>query len=198
MAALRVPFAIGSGGLLSLGLFWMLWVFVGAEMDVRPPVDAKIFKFTRQIVDTTPDTNRRERIERDPPTQVIDIPRITDGGGEIESTRVAPLRVDTRIITDRAFGRGLDRDPLPLVRIEPDYPPRAVTTNTEGWVLVQFSVNEIGAVENAFVVDADPKNMFDAAALKAVARWRYQPKIQDGVAVERVGLQTVFRFTLEE
>ena len=38
--------------------------------------------------------------------------------------------------------------------------------------------------------------MFDDAALKAIARWRYNPKVEDGVAVERVGVQTVIRFQL--
>jgi protein TonB len=47
-------------------------------------------------------------------------------------------------------------------------------------------------------VDADPKNIFDDAAVKAVARWRYNPKVEEGVAVERVGVQTLISFKLEE
>jgi protein TonB len=87
-----------------------------------------------------------------------------------------------------------DRDVIPLVRPPPDYPPRA---NTEGWVKVQFSITLTGSVRDAFVVEGSPQGVFDAAALKAIARWRYTPKIENGVAVERVGLQTVIRFQLE-
>jgi protein TonB len=43
-----------------------------------------------------------------------------------------------------------------------------------------------------------PKNVFDDAALKAIARWRYNPKIEGGVAVERVGVRTIIRFVLEQ
>jgi periplasmic protein TonB len=46
-------------------------------------------------------------------------------------------------------------------------------------------------------VDAEPKQMFDEAALKAIARWRYNPRVEGGVAVERVGVQTIIRFQLE-
>jgi protein TonB len=47
------------------------------------------------------------------------------------------------------------------------------------------------------VVDSSPKDTFDAAAVKSIARWRYNPKIEDGVPVERVGVQTVIRFQLQ-
>jgi outer membrane biosynthesis protein TonB len=40
--------------------------------------------------------------------------------------------------------------------------------------------------------------LFDEAALRSIARWRYNPKIEGGVAVERIGVQTVIRFMLEE
>jgi protein TonB len=100
--------------------------------------------------------------------------------------------VDTR--RDGPPQIGQDRDVIPLVRIPPDYPPGL---NTEGWVKVQYSITAAGTVDDPFVVDASPKGVFDAAALKAIARWRYTPKVEGGVAVERVGLQTVIRFQLE-
>ena len=68
----------------------------------------------------------------------------------------------------------------------------------EGWVQVQFTITPTGTVANAVVVNAEPKNIFDDAALKAIARWRYNPKVEGGVAVERVGVQTIIRFQLEQ
>ena len=43
-----------------------------------------------------------------------------------------------------------------------------------------------------------PHNFFDDAALKAIARWRYNPRVEGGVAVERVGVQTIIRFQLDQ
>jgi protein TonB len=91
---------------------------------------------------------------------------------------------------------GIDREPIPLVRVDPDYPPRAILAQTEGWVQVQFTITDRGTVRDARVVAAEPRGIFDDAALKAIARWRYNPKIEGGVAVDRVGLQTVIRFQL--
>ncbi len=92
---------------------------------------------------------------------------------------------------------GVDRDAVPLVRIDPEYPQRELVRGTEGWVQVQFSVTGGGTVRDATVVASEPRGVFDEAALEAIARWRYNPRVEGGVAVERVGLQTVIRFQLQ-
>ena len=93
---------------------------------------------------------------------------------------------------------GSDRDVIPLVRIEPDYPPRAAERGIEGWALVQFTITPAGTIKDAQVVDSEPKGMFDAAAVKAVERWKYNPKVENGVAVERRGVQVKLTFRLEK
>ena len=92
---------------------------------------------------------------------------------------------------------GTDRDALPLVRVNPDYPPGPLSRGTEGWVRVQFSVTVVGTVRDAVVVASEPRSIFDEAALKAIARWRYNPRVVNGEAVERVGLETIIRFDIE-
>jgi protein TonB len=84
------------------------------------------------------------------------------------------------------------------VRIDPDYPPSALRRELEGWVQVQFTITPAGSVKDAIVVDAVPKDVFDEAALKAIVRWRYNPKVENGTAVERVGVQTRIVFRLDQ
>ena len=90
------------------------------------------------------------------------------------------------------------RDVIPVVRVPTDYPVREQTRGIEGWVQIQFSVTATGMVRDPVVVAAEPRGVFDEAALKAIARWRYNPRVDGGVAVERVGLQTVIRFELQK
>ena len=92
---------------------------------------------------------------------------------------------------------GVDGDVIPRIRVNPDYPPAAITRNIEGWVQVRFTVTAIGTVRDAIIVASEPGTIFDDAALKAIARWRYNPRVESGEAVERVGLQTIIRFELE-
>jgi protein TonB len=65
-------------------------------------------------------------------------------------------------------------------------------------VQVRFAVTPTGGVRDAVVVASEPGTVFDQAALAAVARWRYNPRIDGGVAVERVGLEARLRFTLDD
>ena len=66
----------------------------------------------------------------------------------------------------------------------PDYPPDAVRKHTEGWVEVEFTVQPDGSVANATVVNSNPARVFNAAALSAVGRWTFKPRMENGKAVE--------------
>lgn len=95
-------------------------------------------------------------------------------------------------------GAPSDADVMPIVRVPPTYPARAQERGIEGWVLLEFSISKAGTVQNPMVVDADPPNIFNRAAMRAVLKWKYKPKIEDGVPVERHGVQTVISFELED
>ena len=200
MHALRVPIAVILGGLFTTSMFWLLWVAVGTAFDVGDRSEAQRIEFSRMRRDTEVATKRDEKVERERPPPTPETPRMAFSAGGIENNvaQLTPI-VDARGAMSRmTMSAGSDRDVIPLVRINPDYPPRALSRGLEGWVQVQFTITPTGTVADAKVVNAEPKSIFDDAALKAIARWRYNPKVEGGVAVERVGVQTIIRFQLEQ
>jgi protein TonB len=46
------------------------------------------------------------------------------------------------------------------------------------------------------VTASDPRSVFDDAALQAVRKWRYNPKIENGAPVERPGVTVRIDFEL--
>jgi protein TonB len=198
MFAMRVPFAALAGALFSAAIFVGLSQLVGVPFDVEPLVEARRIEYTQQRKDTPVIDKRREKVTRDPPIVTPGPTKISRGGGDGNVVRFERVRVDPVIRTDGPGLRGIDGDVTPIVRTTPEYPPRAAAANVEGWVQVRFSVTPSGSVRDAVVVSSEPGTTFDEAALKAIARWRYHPRIENGVAVERVGLQTVIRFQLED
>lgn len=112
---------------------------------------------------------------------------VVEGRGQVDwmSPRQNPdVRVQScQICVDNAAdvrsGRDTSGDasdgPLePLIRWAPDYPTEAQVQGIAGHVTVAFDVNAAGIVENAIVVESEPGEVFDAAALDAVRRWRYR------------------------
>ncbi len=84
---------------------------------------------------------------------------------------------------------------IPLERTEPAYPSSARRRNIEGWVQVQFVVNEHGKPEAIRVLAAEPEGIFESSVIKTVGRWRFRPGTVNGVAV-RVLVEQTIRFQL--
>jgi len=199
MHALRFPFAAGSGLLVTLAVFSLLWTFVSRPIDVKPALKVERVDFKRQRVDTPVEPRRNDKVVRKPPPVVpTDLPLGQPNPHEVTPVRYDPVGVSVDVGRGGGLPIGQDRDVTPIVRVPPEYPAREAAKGIEGRVKVQFSITAIGTVRDAIVVDADPKGSFEDSALKAIARWRYNPKIESGVAVERVGLQTIIRFQLEQ
>ena len=79
----------------------------------------------------------------------------------------------------------------------PAYPARARERGTEGWVDLEFTVSTDGTTRDAVVREAEPSGTFDRAALDAVKRWRYEPRVVDGNVVDQ-RVQARLRFRLSE
>jgi hypothetical protein len=106
-----------------------------------------------------------------------------------------------------------DREHLLIVRVQPKYPPQAARDGVEGWVLVEFTVNTLGSVEDVSVInhcgwakstssegecDNNYARMFDREAKRALRKFKYQPKTREGEPVQRAGLQYRFDFTMAD
>jgi protein TonB len=86
---------------------------------------------------------------------------------------------------------------LPVVTVAPTYPRRMAARGIEGWVLLEFSVDQLGRVQNPQVIDAQPTGGFGKAAIDAVLRYKYKPKVFDGKATWVHGVQTRMVFQLD-
>jgi protein TonB len=97
--------------------------------------------------------------------------------------------------TDLSAG-GSDRDVVPLVRVEPQYPMSAKQRGVEGWVELEFTITAAGTVANIVVTASNPGTVFNRSAVNAVSKWKYNPKIVNGTAVDRPGVRQRIRFEL--
>lgn len=80
---------------------------------------------------------------------------------------------------------------IPLVRIAPQYPRNALRDRIAGTVTFEVTINPDGTVKSAKPIKAQPRGVFESAALQAIMRWKFKPKVVDGKGVESKGLQPI-------
>jgi protein TonB len=197
MSTLRAPFAVVAGVLISSAVFMALWRFVSVPLNLGPPIKTQRIEFSPQRKDTPVEVKPRNKVDRPPPRVTPTATRVGPGDTGLTTTAVYTPPLNPVVPSGHGTaGMGTDRDVIPIVRVPPDYPARAAAGGIEGWVQVQFTITAAGTVRDTVVVKAEPKGWFEDAALKAIARWRYNPRVDGGIAVERVGVQTLIRFEL--
>jgi len=212
----RFLIALGVGTLTTLALFFLMTTLVsGTQTGVDKGESTEIQDFVRVSREESTRSKEREMPKRpEPPkrppppnqqqtqTQVqgpalnIDIPKIdvAPGGGGGVFVPVTGATGGAGVAAN--FGDG---DLIPIVRIEPQWPREALVEGISGFVRLSFTVMEDGAVEpgSVRVIESKPPRLFDSSATRAVARWKFKPRVVDGKAVRRPAEQTI-NFNLED
>lgn len=200
---IRFPLALLGGLLITFMLYFgmnMLILTTGQEKD-----DAKSFK----IIDTRipPKQSELDLKDRKPPKpKEPEKPPEPPKFDQLSSAKPSASATDMNFEFQGAkldggisFEAASDREVLPIVRVEPMYPTRALSRGIEGYVILEFTVLASGAVDEASVVilEGQPEGMFDSAAERAVKKWKYRPKVVNGQPVPQYGIRTKLTFQLE-
>ena len=201
MGAMRfvVAFVFASG--VTFGLFYLMQSMIGVEGELDASAATKVVDFVRvkrseDVKAKDREPPKREQIDDEPPPPDFSMDQNTDMGGTGIGISAG---VDNSLSLDTGGGFSMasaDGDAVPMVRVPPQYPERAMQRGIEGRVLVEFTISKSGAVKNPKVIAYEPSKIFNKAALKAVSQWKYNPKIEDGKAVEQHGIRIAIPFVL--
>ena len=195
----RYAVSTGLALLVTFALFWAMQALVSVGYELLEGGRQLSIEFVRLRRDTTPEPTKREPPKREKPQQAPPPPKISSSRSSLDPdagiAAIAP-QIDPNAAIEGGItgGGGSDRDVVPLVRPEPEYPASAEARGIVGWVTVGFTIAKSGAVKDPAVIAARPPRIFDRAALAAIRRWKYNPKIENGTAVERAGMQITFEF----
>ena len=82
--------------------------------------------------------------------------------------------------------------------IEDDIKSEILEASTsDRWVEMSFDISELGQPTNIKVIKSTHKGLLDKAAIRALEKWKYKPKIVDGVAVVQKDLKVRLQFDIE-
>ena len=197
---LRFPVSIGLAVLVTFALFWVMQALVNVEGELGEEGRVASVDFVRLKRDNAPQEKKREPPKREKPDAPPPPPDISMSKASLDPgegvTGIVPDIDPTDSLGGGMSGGGADRDAVPLVRIEPDYPMRAEQRKIEGYVVVQFTITKAGTIRNPVVISSHPGKIFNQAALQAIRKWKYNPKIRGGNPVEQPGIKVRLDFEL--
>jgi protein TonB len=186
---------------VTFALFWVMQALIGVAGEILEEKPALQVDFVRLKRDTTPETKKREIPDRKVPEQPPPPPQMNfsqnlepdDAMGGIV---VPDVSAGMELAAADLSAGGSDRDVVPLVRVEPQYPMSAKQRGVEGWVELRFTITKLGTVTDIVVTASKPGTIFNRAAVQAVSKWKYNPKIDNGTAVDRPGVRQRIKFEL--
>ena len=222
---IKKPLIITSACVINLLLFLFAYLMVTKPpQSITGPGDMNLINFIRLEQPPTPPEKQPDRIkpeEPPPPEKIPPVPKLaakTTPPTQIKMDLPAPdIRLSSSIQGVPYTGDYLKSPPAqPLagggdalsmpeiitditqtVRIEPQYPPRALRAGIEGTVTVEFTIAADGSVKDIELISANPPKVFDNEVLKALKRWKFKPQTMAGKTVEKRARQDI-RFTLKK
>ena len=197
----RYAIGIALGAVVTFGLFYLMqWLILTDQIKLEDDDAGRILDFVR--VEEEQELQTRDRKPKPPPPPdepPPDMPDPTfDSNVESVGVDIGGVGMDANLDIQAGGGFTADGEYLPIVKVAPVYPRRALTRGIEGYVLLEFTVNKTGAVVDPVVIEADPPGMFDRAAIQAALKFKYKPKVVNGEPIDVAGVRNRITFELTE
>lgn len=200
----RLVIGLALGLVVTLFLFWfMQFMIETADRSLDESARGSMVDFVRVQRDET--IQRRQLKPKKPPPpeappEQPPTPKLDDLDPSAEKIAISAVPVTTDIEMTGGFSLGVgEGDYLPIVKVAPIYPQRALTRGVEGFCVVEYTVTSLGTTRDPFVVpDQCTSSLFHRASLQAAIKFKYKPRIIDGEAVEVRGVQNKFTYEITE
>ena len=198
----RYAFSIVIGVVVTMSLLFLMQVLIATgKQALTKPRDRAKLEFVRvkrnealNTEDFTPEKPPKPP-ETPPETPPQDMDNIDPSAPTIN---VAPPAVSAETSIGGPGGMNIaEGDYLPIVRVAPVYPARALSRGLEGYVDMAFTVTTTGTVKDPVVVFST-SSLFERAAIRAVLKFKYKPRVVDGVPVDVPNVKTRITFKIEE
>lgn len=212
---IRIGASMIVGVIVTLALFYLMQFLIsGAKSALTDDKVGRIVDIVRVKEENEVQTKNRKPKKPPPPDQPPpDVPP-QNMNVNVDQTGFTMAGLDASAGIDIAGGGfGIsDGEYLPIVKVQPVYPRRALSRGLQGWAIVEFTVSAQGTVVNPIVVSNcawtrprsagpcvdSPNSVFDSAAERAAQKFKYKPKVIDGEPVETAGVQNRIVFELAE
>ncbi len=197
---IRYAFSTSLGISVTFALLFIMQLLIETGRDAI--TDSKNFRITdfvrverNEIIETREDKPERPPEPETPPE--MPTPEPTASLENAVAVSLSVPNVDANLSL-HGVGFGIsDGEYLPIVKVAPIYPSRAITMDLEGYVIVAFTVTRSGTTRDVVVIESTHP-VFDRAAREAASKFKYKPRVIDGEPVEVLGVHHRITFILQD
>ena len=189
---------------VTLSLFWLMqYLIETADRTLNDDGAGNLIDFVRVKRDESVKTRQLKPKKPPPPESAPPqppTPQLDNLNPNAEKVAIRAVPVETDIEMTGGFSLGVgEGDYLPIVKVAPIYPNRALTRGIEGHCVVQYTVTRQGTTRDpVVVVDQCTSTLFHSASVNAALKFKYKPRIMDGEAVEVPGVRNLFTYEITE
>lgn len=189
---------------VTLSLFWVMqYLIATADRSLNEDTAGHLLDFVRIKRDESIERRQlkpKKPLQPEAPPPQPPTPQMDDLNPNAETIAISPVPVETDIRMTGGFSLGVgEGDYLPIVKVAPIYPNRALSRGIEGFCVVQYTVTSMGTTKDAVVIQSQcTSSLFHRASLNASLKFKYKPRIIDGQAVEVPGVQNKFTYEITE
>jgi len=189
---------------VTLSLFWLMqYLIETADRTLNDDGAGNLVDFVRVKRDEAIE-RRQLKPKKPPPPESAPpqppTPQLDNLNPNAEKIAISAVPVQTDIEMTGGFSLGVgEGDYLPIVKVAPIYPNRALTRGIEGYCVVQYTVTRQGTTRDPVVIESQcTSSLFHSASVNAALKFKYKPRIMDGEAVEVPGVQNKFTYEITE
>jgi protein TonB len=196
----RYAISIGLGTVVTFGLLFVMQLLIATGRGAL--TEATTFRVTdfvrverNEIIETKQDKPEKPPEPEQPPE--MPTPNQADNFDTAMAVSMSAPTMDASLnVGGVGFGVS-DGEYLPIVKVAPVYPSRALSRGLEGYVIVEFTVTRQGTTRDPVVVEST-SSLFERAAVEAALKFKYKPRVIDGEPVEVPGVQNKITFEIQD
>lgn len=195
---------IAAAGFLSIfttfGILWVMQILIATgEGAITSKYEGRFVDFVRIKKDESLDTKNAKPKKPPEPEEPPPEPeqQMDDIDTSMDTVSIGSVDANMDVAAGIGGFNAGEGEYLPIVKVAPIYPNRALSRGIEGYCIIEFVVTRNGTTANGKVIECT-SSLFAKASLKASSKFKYKPRVINGTPIDVPGVQHKITFELEK
>jgi len=197
---IRLGLAALAAVFTTFGILWIMQILIATGKGaITSKYEGRFVDFVRIEKDESLDTKtlkpkKPPEPEQPPPDTP---PQLDEIDASVQTVNIGAVDTEVGVNVGGIGGfNAAEGEYLPIVKVAPIYPNRALTRGIEGYCIVEYIVTRNGTTKDPKVVECT-SSLFANASIKASAKFKYKPRVINGQPIDVPGVMHKITFELE-